>query len=238
MSQETQDNTLESQEMTESAETTQVEATQVAEPEAQERGIPVAALQEERQRAARLESELHELRTSLLRSANASPQHDPIEAALSRMAKGQDPDVFKVLAPSLRPLLEELHGLRQATAQQQEAINYFAVRDREREAHSQLSTLIPDLPQIGNELLRYVQKLPGDVQKMYADNPQLFIPLAEAVRGQKGGGARAVQAARAATAMDTSVSPGARGTTADPVESMRPGSPEFEAYAAAFWGTR
>lgn len=235
MSQETEVNTPETQEMTETQEVNSGETEPSAQPEER---IPVSALQEERERRRAIESELHELRSALLRNVNAAPQQDPIESALGRIAKNSDPDVFKVLAPTLRPLLEELHGLRQVTAEQQSALQYFAQRDREREAHSQLSTLIPDLPQIGGDLLKYVQKLPGDVQKMYADNPALFVPLAEAVRTMQKGNGKAVQAARAATTMDTAGTGARNVNPPDPTENMKPGSKEFEAFREAFWGRR
>lgn len=199
-------------------------------------GLPPAVLEELqqlRQTNRMREEELHNLRVATLRSA--APQYDPVEAAYAQLQKDADPDAFKYIGPVVKPLLAELHAQRQLNAQLSENVNFLAQRDREREVHTQLAQLIPDLPKIGPQLLELVGKLHPAQQRLYADNPSLFVPLAESLRA--GGATKTRAAARAVTTMDTGggadrVIP----TTADAISAMNPNGKEFAALQRSFYG--
>lgn len=181
------------------------------------------------------EEELHNLRIATLRSA--TPQVDPVEAAYQKLQASADPDAFKYIGPVVKPLLEELHAQRQINEQLTENVNFLAQRDREREVHTQLASLIPDLPVLGPKLLELTRNMPPAQQKLYADNPALFVPLAEVLRANGGGKRASAAAQRAVTTMDTGggadrVIP----TTADAVAAMDPASKEFQALQRNFYG--
>jgi hypothetical protein len=200
--------------------------------------LPPAVIEEMqrlRQDVNRRDEELHALRVATLRSS--TPQENPVEVALRRIQAKTDPDAWKYIAPALAPVLEELAMQRAANEQLQQNVQILAQRGRELETQSQLAQYIPDLDKVGPALLDLVGKLPPQIQKQYADNPALFIPLAEAVRGQGTGASRRVAGARAAASMDTG---GAGGrvipTTADAIQAMNPNSKEFQAMQRAFYG--
>lgn len=217
---------------------TQPQEPEVQAPPAQQAQLPPAVLEEIqrlRHNVDQRDQELHQLRIATLRSA--SPQVDPVEVAYRKVQGQTDPDAFKYIGPAIKPLLEELALQRAQNEQLSQHIQILAQHDRERETHTQLAQYIPDLDQIGGQLLELVGKLPPALQKQYADNPGLLIPLAEAVRGQVQTGSKKVTAARAVASMDTG-SAGGRviPTTADAIQAMNPNSKEFAAMQRAFYG--
>jgi hypothetical protein len=211
-------------------------------PEGQGRsgGLPPAVIEE--MQALRAENrqrsdELHALRLATLRSAAQGPQYDPIEVAMKKLEAVADPDAFKYVAPMMKPILQEVAAMRERNEQLEQQVVFLSRRDRERETHTQLATMIPDLNVIGPKLLEHIEKLPASAQQLYADNPQLFVPLAEAIRGSSLPGKKGNAAAnRAIATMDTGSNDRGTPTTADVIANLDPRSKEFAALQRNFYG--
>lgn len=210
--------------------------------------VPLDELIAERHAKQRLEQELHALRIATLQgvTANQAPKEDPVEAALSRIAKraGWDDTLASVLGPTMRPLLEELAYMRelneqtlQELGQQRQEVSRLSERDRTIAQNAELTRIIPDLEKVGPKMLDLLKGMPPDVQKMYAANPQLLIPLAQAVRSSNGVEAPKPRVNKAQLSVDTGGSPSQPLTLdANALANIKPGSKEFEALARNFYG--
>ena len=225
------------------------------EPQAkQEDRVPVSELINERHARQRLEEEVHALRMAHLQAGQAmaprAPERDPVDVAMERLVKsaGWDDAMNTVMGPALRPLLQEIAYLREMDERKNEEfarvtqqIQALSERDRLANQNQQLAQMIPDLDKVGPLILDHLKDMPDAVKQTYAANPQLLIPLANALRASNGVATpksqRGTQAARAATALDTGAAPSAPLTLDAPtLASMRPGSKEFEAVRRDFWG--
>ena len=214
------------------------------EPEGQPRqhGLPASVIEELqnlRQENRQRSEELHQARMAMLNQASQQPRMDPVEIAYQKLQSQTDPDAWKYIAPSIKPLLAELASMRDRETQMSQQLEFLTRRDRERETHTQLASLIPDLDSVGPRILEMMKDLPPQVQKMYADNPALFVPLAKSLReGRPMTSKKAVEAARAAVSMDTGGSADrVVPLTADAIGRMDPNSKEFAALQRGFYGS-
>lgn len=206
-------------------------------------GPPPALLEEIRnlrEENRRNSEALHQAHIALLgqQSSTRESRVSPVDVAYKKLEANADPDAWKFIGPVVRPLLEELANSRDREVQFSNQLEFLTRRDRERETHSQLANLIPDLDVVGPKMLSLLQDLPAEVQQMYAANPALLVPLAKSIRtGQPMTGKKAVEAARAAVVMDTGGSADrVIPMTADAIGKLDPNSKEFAALQRNFYG--
>ncbi len=219
------------------------------EPKAKEDNrVPLDDLISERQARQRAEQELHALRIATLQGIQQpqQPQEDVVEVALAKIAKkaGWDDTVSAVLGPAMRPIIEELAYMRRLSedalaelGNQRARIAQLTEREQAQAQNQELSRMIPDLDKVGPKMLELLKGLPPETQQMYAANPKLLIPLAQAVRSSNGLDAPKPRPNRAALNVDTGGAPSQPITMdAASLANVKPGSKEFAAIARSFYG--
>lgn len=215
--------------------------------QAAEPSVPLSKLRELQNQLNNLTQENHAQRMAFLANAAATsvPQGDPLENARKAVQKGMNGDAYTFVGGGFDPILQELYRLNQRDQQREtelyqlrNGVNSVMAQSREAQAHNYLASKIPDFNSLQDDLLRTLASQPANLQQMYANNPELLIPLADALRaGKKPGASRTSAAAQAKLGVDAGDGgPSSMTSGLDSVNGMDFNSAAFTKLQDSFWG--